>query len=58
MPIYTRSEALDILAQCAAIKDSLDVLADKAHYDLMYHDLNDKMNKPYLKLVPKDDEIF
>ena len=55
MPIYTRSESIEILAQCAAIRDSLNELEDAAHNALMKHDLDDKLNKPYLKLVPNEE---
>ena len=55
--IWSREEALEIIAERSAILDSLDMLYEQATYSLMYHDLQDKLNKPYLKLVPneKDD---
>ena len=55
MKIWSREEALDIIAERAAILDSLDRLYEQANYSLMYHDIQDKLNRPYLKLVPNEE---
>lgn len=43
---WTTEEALEVLVECALIKDLVEVLEEKAAADLKYH-----QDKPKLKLV-------
>lgn len=46
MSEFSRAEAIDVLAQCALMEDSIKSLRIKAHRTL---------NRPYLKLVESKD---